>query len=118
MVDLASLLQDRLGVETFDIVNRLVTTIGTTAVRVIPNDPNRVAFVLVNLSTGTMHFGPFSDPSGTKGIQIGSGGGSLVSIWDEDFSLVGREWYGVSSVAASELLTLELVTKPERRGGV
>lgn len=119
MVTLADLLRAKLGVETYTRTNRLVSSIGEDATRVLPNDPNRVAAIIVNLSAADMHFGPFPDVKivapNLKGVLVPAGGGNMILIWDEDLSMVGEEWYGVAAAAGSALLTMELVTMPEKR---
>lgn len=110
---LADLVQDRLGVKTFARFNPVKTTAGVTAAQVLRQQPNRAAFVYVNLSTADIYLGPFADVSATKGIRIPASGGSAVFLYEEDFDLVGYEWFDVATVAASAIFVLELLTQGE-----
>jgi len=106
---LKDLLQRQFGVRTRPILNRLVTTVGTTVAMILPVDSNRLAFVLVNLSAVPVYVLPAPDVSSIKAILLAAGGGSLIVIFDQDFDLTGWEWYGLSSSGTVNILTLEIV---------
>jgi hypothetical protein len=88
-------------------VNREISSIGVAAALALRADPDRLGFVLVNLSANTIHVGPFADVSSTKGIRLPSSGGAIIVDWHEDFEMVGMDWYAIADGAASALITVE-----------
>lgn len=108
-MSLEALIAAKLGVRTRPIENRLVSSVGTSVLELLPNDPNRLAAVIINLSTNVLYVTPGRDPSSSKGIRIAPSGGTLLLLWDEDFHTVGSSWFGVASGAASAVYTLEEV---------
>lgn len=108
---LAQLLQESLGTRAIPVINRLVTQVGVTAVRVFPNDPNRYAWVFVNLSPNTLYLHLDATVTSSKGVQVGPSGGYLSLVWQEDFELTAWEWYAISTAAASNVLTYEVVSE-------
>ena len=91
------------------VVNRSISSVGATAARLFINDPDRLGFLVVNLSVNDLYLGPFPDVSTTKGIRLGPNGGNLDLIWFEDFETVAWEWFAIGSAAATTLLAIEYV---------
>lgn len=85
------------------------TTAGTTASQLFPQNPQRVAFLVVNLSTAVMYAVPGNTVSATTGIRIGPSGGAIIQNWRDDFVLPSLEWWILATVNASEYLLIELV---------
>ena len=112
-VDLQGLLKKQLGVTTYERISAAGVTVGVAASRVVRQNPNRVAFVFVNLSVNSIYISPIITPSATRGIRVGPSGGLLRVVWDEDFSLTGYEWNAIASAAGSEYFLIELLTAPE-----
>ncbi len=110
---LADLVRGHLGVPTFTRENPEVSTVGVTPVTVLRQNPNRVAFTIVNLSAVEVFLRPLQNPSATVGILVGPGGGSLTLDWLEDFDLCGYEWRAVANAAASPVFVLEWLLQRE-----
>lgn len=110
---LSDLVREKLGVPTFTNQNPEVTTVGTTAATLLRQNPNRVAFVFINLSTVDIFVRPLQTPSSTAGIRIGPSGGSLIVTWEEDFDLTGLEWLAIADAAASTVFTIEYLVQRE-----
>ena len=72
---------------------------------------NRVVLAFINLhATQIIYVGPFANVSTTRAVaRLGPLGGSLVLLWDEDFTLVGEEWYAIADGAATDILVTELL---------
>lgn len=113
---LEDLVRQELGVVTFTRDNPEISSAGLTAAVVLRQNPNRVAFTIVNLSTVNMFIRPLADPSASAGILIAPNGGSVLLDWKEDFDLVGYEWRIVAAAAASPLFALEWILLREPGG--
>lgn len=106
---LAQLVDDRFKGPVVPFENRLITSVGTTATRFLRVDGDRLGFVFVNLSVNDMFIGWFPDVSSSKGARVGPSGGSAVAIWEEDFLVLGAEWFVVATAAASALYYTEYI---------
>lgn len=109
MAVLDELLRARLGAQFTSRVNDVLSSVGLTVLQLLPQDYNRLGFVVINLSVNSLYVGPFADVSSTKGIRVGASGGNLAVLWEEDLILPGLEWFAVAAGAGSALLTVELV---------
>ncbi len=108
---LRKLTVDRFSVAVIPITNPEISSVGLAAARVLRQNPDRLGFNFVNLSVNDMYLGPFPDVSATKGIKVGPNGGSLATIWIEDFESVGQDWFVIATAAASNLLMIEYVAE-------
>jgi len=113
---LASLVREELGTDTFLRTDPVTTTVGATAQQIVRQNPNRVWLMFVNLSANDIHIGPFQNPSSSHGILITPSGGNASLIWRDDMDLIGYEWFAVAGAAASNVLTLELLTVKSPEG--
>jgi len=105
---LTDLIRKEVGRPTVPTFDPLITSIGTTAARFLDPDPNRVGFIVVNLSTAAMYVKPRLDVSASSGIRLAPSGGSLSITWRDDFHLAGWERYVIADAAASALMTLAI----------
>jgi hypothetical protein len=106
---LQDLIEARLGVSTEARSTAVGRTIGTSVEAILRNEPDRLAAIIVNLSTNGVWIAPDRAVSTTRGIRLSAAGGSHAMIWDEDFDLLGWEWFAVSDGAASEIFVLEVL---------
>jgi len=109
-MNLYDLLEQKFGIKTIDRINPETDTVGTSPVRVLLNNPNRVAAIIINLSANSLYVLPDEAVTTTRGIFVGGNGGRISIIYDEDFHLVGRDWFAVASGAGSQILVLEVTT--------
>lgn len=98
------LVQERLGAVTAE--RSSIGTVGTTAARLVTNNPRRLLLVVTNLSTGTLYVDVTPGVSSTRGIAINPAI-SVSFAWFEDFTLPTREWYAVGSAADLAYSVLE-----------
>ena len=110
---LAELLMERFKVKTRGVKNPgNVTSIGVTPQVFLPNNPNRLAFILLNLSANVIYIGLDNEVNagvGTEeGIRLDANGGSWSAIWDEDFQMTAWAWWAVATGAASRIFVLEV----------
>ena len=98
-----------LGFGTEEFENRLVNQIPAASAKVVTTNADRVALIFINLGANNayIHFNP--DVSATNGIEISANGGTVGMYFKEDFSLVGREWYGVAPAGAVNCVIYEVI---------
>lgn len=109
MATARELVRERFRAPVSPITNRDLAQAGVAVARLFRQDPDRLGFLVVNLSTADLFIGPFQDVSTTKGIRLGPSGGNISLLWEEDFETVAWEWFAVASAAASDLLAIEYV---------
>ena len=90
--------------------NPVISSVGTTALEFLRNNPNRIAFVLINLSTNDMWILDDSNPSSSNGIRIAPNGGSARATYKTDYHMIGASWSVVAGGSSSNLLCYEIVT--------
>jgi len=100
----------RFGAPVNPVVNRSLSSVGATAARLFINDPDRLGFLVVNLSVNDLFIGPFPDVSATKGIRLGANGGNVSLVWFEDFEITAWEWFAIGSAAGTTLLAIEYLS--------
>jgi len=103
------LLEKKYGVRVTFAENPKTTTVNTNPSVIAGNNPNRLALVVINLSSNTVWIAPSSDVSSEKGIYLASGGGGVSFVFEEDFILPSLEWYAVASLADSAIYVLEVI---------
>ncbi len=109
MAKLDELIKDRFKFNTRPNINPLIDSLGTTPEKVFDNNPDRVALVIVNLSSNNIYLGFTRDVSANKGIIISPNGGSFSMVYDEDFHAVGWEIWGVASGLNSPIYCIEIL---------
>lgn len=108
---LGELLDKKFGVKTRSEINvEGQVAIGTSVVKILGNNPNRLAWIIVNLSVNTLYIALTNDPSSSKGILIGANGGTATMIWNEDFETTGWEVWAVGSASNTFTYIIEVVT--------
>lgn len=109
-ISLAELTMSIYGIKTTPRINPLVSSVGASVTKIMNNNPNRVSFIIVNLSANIMYISPENDVSSSKGIILAASGGSFIVQWDRDFELVSHEWYCIAGGAASSIYILENIS--------
>ena len=106
---LQKLIQKQFGIKTRLREDVLTSSLGVAAERVIPQNSNRLGWIIINLSTNTVYVGFNNGVSATNGIILVASGGSYSMIWNEDFDVVGYEIWGIASAAASAIKCYEII---------
>lgn len=109
-VTLSELLQDLYGVKSVHKINSVTDNVDTTLTKILNANPNRLSFLVLNLSGNSVYIAPDSLVSTTRGIYLASNGGSFIAMWDRDFELVSQEWYAVATANNSAILILENIS--------
>lgn len=97
----------------FQIITTTVT-LGTSRIRILGADPNRVLIQPLPRSGGTVVISPDPLVTTTEGLQVNF----AQAPWAIDFGTYGPivcgEWWGIASVAAFPFKILQLIYKPEK----
>jgi hypothetical protein len=103
---LAGLLAAELGIATYS--EETSAQAGVAAARLMAQNPNRVAWILVNLSSANLYIRPGRAPTSTVGIPLAPSEWRS-ALYREDFALVGLEWQIIASAAAADYYLLEVL---------
>lgn len=94
------------GVRTKGVENPVVSSVGTSAVEVLHNNPSRLAWLIINMSSNTVYVAFERDVSSSKGVILQANGGFTSVTVSEDFDLVTYAVWAVASGAASAIYVL------------
>lgn len=106
---LQDLLLGQFKVKTRQNINPEVSVLTGGVDRILGNNPNRLAWVIVNLGLNVAYLGFDQDVSATRGIVLTGGGGFVSMLWSEEFETVGYEIY-CQGTLADNLYVIEIVT--------
>jgi len=104
---LSDLLKQRFGIQTRNVENPLVAAVGVAAIPILLNEPDRVGFIVINLSANVLYISPLPTVAAAAGIRIDANGGWRSFAWDEDFELCSHDWYGIATGAGSAIFITE-----------
>lgn len=91
-------------------------TVGVAVQSILPNNPERVGFIIVNTSAGTITLGLKRDVTSGSGIVLGPNGGFFRMSVLEDGGPTGWEIFGIGSAAGLSYYTLENIRYSARKG--
>ena len=100
---LQKLIQKQFGIKTRLREDTRVSSLGVTSALVLPQNANRLGWIIINLSANTVYVG-FNN-----GVILVASGGSYSMIWNEDFDVVGYEVWGIATGAASAIKCYEII---------
>lgn len=86
----------------------LVATVGTEPVQVFRKNPNRIMWMVINLSVNTVYLEWSGNVSDENGVLLDPSGGIASSWIGEDASLTGDEVWIVADAANSNLKAFEV----------
>ena len=110
------LIEARLGVNVaFKLTG--TTSVGTSDVQLVENNPGRTNLTIVNLSSNTVYLSPMSAASSSSGILLTASGGSLAMNYNDDLVLPTLEWHAIASSGSSNVFVIEASILGGRRGG-
>lgn len=105
---LSDLVEQQYGVKTD--VKTSVVSVGTTPTQVLDNNPNRVGYILINLSTNAAFINFDTSVSTNNGIFLAQQGGSFSQNWKDDFNIVGYSMYGIVASGSNNIFVAEIFT--------
>jgi hypothetical protein len=97
------------GFVTRAVVNPLVSSAGTTTVRVLNDNPDRIAWFIINLSANIVYISYSPDVSSTKGIILAANGGTANSTVRDDGDAVTYEIWAKAAADNSTIYVIEYV---------
>ncbi len=83
-------------------------TLGAVPVMVLPNNFERMSAAIINTGTDNVAVAPNKQVSNTNGVLLGSRGGNLSLIAQEDLALVGWDWWGYASSGAPTVTVIQI----------
>lgn len=104
-------LERQFGVETYPRRNPLISSVGTTALELLRSNPNRLAWLFVNLSANAMYLLDKPDVSSSNGIRIPPNGGGATFLPEKDLDWLSYQWFVVADGASSNLLVIEHISR-------
>lgn len=111
MITLADLLMERFKVRTRAIVNPKRASVGTTALEIFDNNPNRLAWVIINThATQVLYVALERSLAAARAVRIDAAGGKASMVWDEDFQMTGWAIWGLGSAADTTFYAIEVVS--------
>jgi len=87
----------------------MAESVGVTPVQVLTRNPNRIMYLLINISPNTVYMLFSGEVSPTKGILLDAGGGRVASWVKEDAVATGEEIWVVADGANSNIYGFEVV---------
>ncbi len=96
------------GVKVATRKDGLVAAVGTVPVQVLRKNPNRIMWMLINLSVNTIYLEWSGNVSDENGVLLDPSGGIASSWIGEDASLTGEEVWIVADAANSNLKAFEV----------
>lgn len=82
--------------------------IGTTAEMLLRHNPNRIMWIVINLSPNSIYLGFNGGVNSTKGMLLDPNGGERSSWTKEDAGLTQKEIWGIANDANSSIFVLEV----------
>lgn len=76
---------------------------GTTAVKVVGNDPEALSLTIINLGSAVAYLMFDDQVSATRGIELADGGGFLNVNVRDDQGLPTREWWAIAASGTTDL---------------
>ena len=104
----AEISRERFKGPTRPVVNPITDTVQTTATKILNNNPDRLAVVIVNLSANRGFIGFDRQVGPTRGIPVEASGGVVTMNVEEDGETVGYEIHAINQVAAGKWYILEI----------
>ena len=112
-MSIQDLLNEDIGANAAPTEDALLSTISTSSQALLAPNPNRLAFIFVNLSGVDMYLRPHGAVAASNGIIISPLGGSLTVRWRDDFMLPSEDWYALAASGTQNFYHVSLILQPE-----
>lgn len=118
-MNVAELIEKRFGMVTRAQSNVLVNEVDIAVTRILPNNPNRLAWIIINLSGNNVFIALDMGVSAAHGILLTANGGGASMIYEEDFEATCWEVWGMSTANNQDIHALEvLIDRSTEEGGL
>ena len=97
------------GVKLSGVRDALLGVIGVAAEQVFLKDPNRIMFILMNLSANIVYVAFDTAVGAAHGIRLNANGGMIASSIKDDAALTQEAVWIVADGAASDIYGIEVV---------
>lgn len=108
---LSDAIQARFGVKTRPVDNPENNVLSTTAELILRQNPDRLAFTVTNLSSIVVFIHSSARVSASLGYRIGVSGGSISFLADEDFDVVGYDWFAIAASGTPTIFVQEQIAE-------
>lgn len=117
-MNVAKLIEKRYGILTRATRNPLVEELNEATLQLLPNNPNRLGWMAVNLSANNIFLALDIGVSAEHGILLTPNGGSFTMFYEEDFEATCWAVYGMAGADASDIFVIEVLIDREIGEGV
>jgi len=90
------------------VINPVTDTVGTTPTLILRNNPDRIFWLVVNLSANNGFLGWDTLVSSTRGLFIAANGGFVSANIEEDGELVIYDVWAINQNASGTYLVVEV----------
>jgi len=104
----ADLIQKKHGVLTRANQNPIRTTLTTNVQMLLPNNPNRLSWLICNLSDTICYIAWDRNITDQHGILLSANGGIASMTMDEDFEATTWELFGLSDGVDKDIFALSI----------
>lgn len=108
---LSDAIQARFGVKTRPVDNPQNSVLSTTAIDILRQNPDRLAFTVTNLSGIVVFIHSSPAVSSALGYRLGVNGGFISFLADEDFDVVGYEWFAIAASGTPTIFVQEQIAE-------
>jgi len=98
----------KIGFPSRPIINPVTDTVATTPTLILRNNPDRIFWLIVNLSANNGYIGWDTLVSSTRGLLVAANGGFVSASIEEDGELVIQEVYAVNLAAQGTYMIVEI----------
>tara|TARA_R110000824_G_scaffold137591_1_gene301760 strand:- start:456 stop:791 length:336 start_codon:yes stop_codon:yes gene_type:complete len=111
-MSIQDLLNEDIGANAAPVEDALLSTIATASGQLLTPNPNRLAFIFVNLSGVDVYLRPHGTVTASNGILLAPLGGSLTVRWRDDFMMPSEDWYALAASGTANFYLVSLILQP------
>jgi len=118
-MNVAELIEKRFGIKTRTQAVSFTNLDTSVHTKILPNNPNRLGWMAINLGAVNIFLAFDVSVSLTRGILLTPNGGSMTSIYQEDFEATCWNVYAMAAGDDGNLFIVEiLIDRSIEEGGV
>ena len=92
--------------KTRSVQNPVTINVATTITKILQNNPDRLAYTIVNLGNTALYIAFDNEVSATRGILLVASGGSISLTAENDGELVGYSVFGISATSSNNIFSI------------